>query len=406
MEKVYNDQANCCGCGICSSVCPKHAITMECDQYGFVYPKINIESCIDCGACSRVCAFHNLNEAKDSRCYAAINTDAEELFKSTSGGVFAGIASMFLNDGIVCGAKATFCDGRMEVQHTVIDTESELATLQGSKYVQSYLWPCISELRKALESGKKVLFSGTPCQVAGIKSLFGKYAKSQLYTIDIICHGVPSQSLFNDYIDGFQKENQIQLVKFDFRNKKFGWSLDGLAVGKDLEGETTKKIPVSPGNSSYYRFFLSGETYRDSCYQCPFACKNRVGDITIGDYWGIEMYDPQLLRENGGTFEKNKGISCLLVNTNAGCELMEKYGNKIQCVPIKIEHVLKINKQLREPAKHSDLRSKLFKAYRKKGYVGIEEIYKKIKFESNIKMAIKKVIPSEVWSIGKSILKK
>lgn len=406
MEQVFNDKAHCCGCGSCFSICPQKAISMECDSYGFIYPKIDKNRCIDCGACRKICTFHAVKEDKDCQCYAAINIDEEEMMKSTSGGTFAGIASRFLDDGDVCGVKASFHDGNIEVKHALIDDKSELKMLQGSKYVQSHMWYCIDDLRNALKSGRKVLFSGTPCQVAGIKSLFSKYVGTQLFTIDIICHGVPSQKLFNDYINKFQEKNKVRLIKFDFRNKKFGWGLDGLAVGKELEGKGYKKIKISPDNSSYYRFFLGAETYRESCYQCPYACKNRVGDITIGDYWGVEKYDPQLLRENGGAFEENKGVSCLLINTDFGQELIKKYGNKIRYFPIKIENVMKINTQLHEPAKHSRLRTDLLEAYRKSGYLGVHKIYEKICFKTNLKMKIKKIVPKKIWSVGKTILKK
>ena len=405
MEKVYSDRAHCCGCGVCSTVCLQKAITMECDNYGFIYPQIDKEKCIDCGACKKICAFYSKNEKNELKCYAAVNIDEEELMKSTSGGIFSGIASMFLNDGVVCGVKASFNENTVDVRHILINNESQLKELQGSKYVQSYMWHCINDMRKALNSGQKVLFSGTPCQVAGIKSCFKTYLGTQLFTIDIICHGVPSQKLFSEYIKKFQKEKKIQIEKFDFRNKQYSWGLDGLAIGKELDGQERKKIKISPQNSSYYRFFLNAEIYRESCYHCPYACKNRVGDITIGDYWGVDKFDLQLLHENGGEFEKNKGISCLLINTQAGEELVHKYGNKIKSFPIKIENVMEINTQLREPAQHSRLRKKLMEAYKKNGYSGIEKIYKKISFMVNIKMQMKRIIPEKIWNIAKSILK-
>lgn len=405
MEKVYSDKAHCCGCGVCASICPREAITMVCDSCGFIYPEINIERCVDCGACKNVCAFYGVNEELDAECYAAINTDEEEMMKSTSGGIFAGIASEFLEEGVVCGVKASFSEAHVEVKHTLIENKSKLEDLQGSKYVQSYMWYCISDLRKALSSGKKVLFSGTPCQVASIKSCFKAYVGIQLFTIDIICHGVPSQKLFSDYIKRFQEEKEIQLENFYFRNKQYGWGLDGLAVGKGLTDHMSKKIKVSPGNSSYYLFFLNAESYRESCYQCPYACKNRVGDITIGDYWGIEKFDPQLLNVNGGEFEKNKGISCILINTQAGHELIQKYGSKIKRFPIKIDNIMEVNTQLREPAKHSRLRIKLVEAYKKRGYLGVEKVYKKVCFEASLKKKVKKIIPKKLLSVVKQCVK-
>ena len=406
MEKVYVDHAHCCGCGGCAEVCPKHAISMECDQYGFIYPKIDISKCVDCGICKKSCAFHALGAETKSRCYAAVNANEEELMRSTSGGVFAGIASAFLKDGVVCGAGSFFDDGNLKVKHILIERETDLKILQGSKYVQSHMWYCISSLREALKSGKKVLFSGTPCQVACIKSIFNKYIGKQLYTIDIICHGVPSQKMLNEYLRGFQEKNKIKLTKFDFRNKKYGWGREGLAAGTGIDDKKQKQIKISPETSSYYRFFMSGEICRESCYHCPYACVNRVGDLTIGDYWGVEQYDPQLLHENGGELETHKGISCLLINTDAGQKLLDSYGQTIKRFPISIENVMKINTQLREPAKHTKLRNKLLKEFHKEGYLKIEKIYQNICFKENLKRTIKRFIPQRVRLFGKKILKK
>lgn len=220
MEKVYNDKEHCSGCGACIEICPQNAISMQRDQAGFLYPSIDKKMCVNCRACTKICPFHNTLKLHSGKCFAGINVDINQMMNSTSAGVFAGIASEFLQDGIVCGAEMKYQKNRDDstsqnivVEHTLIKDVCELINLQGSKYVQSNLYACLGELKQALKSGEKVLFSGTPCQVASIKSLFAKYIGTQLYTIDIICHGVPNQQFLNDYLVEFQKIHRVTLEK-------------------------------------------------------------------------------------------------------------------------------------------------------------------------------------------------
>lgn len=293
-----------------------------------------------------------------------------------------------------------FDQGIVNVQHILIDNVNDLEMLQGSKYVQSSMWMCLEDMKSALAQGKKVLFSGTPCQVDGVKSLFRKYLGVQLFTIDIICHGVPNQKIFNDYLKEYQNKHEIVLTKFDFRNKKYGWGRAGVAQGEDFESKVTTE------NSSYYRYFLDGEIHRDNCYNCSYACKNRVGDITIGDYWGVERYDSQLLDINGGKFSKEKGISCIFVNSEAGKQLLNDYGAKIFMTPIDVENALVVNTQLRESPKFSNKRKKILSVYQKKGYQGVETLFKKQIMLERIKRGIKRFIPESMKRIIKKILGK
>lgn len=391
MDNVYQNSANCCGCGTCMIVCPKHAISMKCDEKGFVYPTINSDICIDCGACRKVCSFSKKKDKKvsvgSSECYAACNTNQSELGESTSGGVFSAVAHLFLEQGgVVCGACMELENGEVHVYHTIVDTKSKLSILQGSKYVQSNLWECLETVDVLLKEGRNVLFSGTPCQVDAVKGRFGKYLATQLFTIDIICHGVPSTKFLGDFLKEYQRTHDLKIEKLIFRDKKYGWGLNGQIIASNTAVKFTKN------DFSYYKYFLDGETYRDSCYTCPYSCPKRVGDITIGDYWGIKNYDPQLLMENGGTFDFKQGVSCLIVNDERGIELLEKFGGTLQKAPIEIQNVMKINKQLREPAKHTELRDKIFSLYTKKGYSAVEKLFRKQQFRRNIKNKIKAFI--------------
>ena len=391
MDKVYKNKTDCCGCGICMTVCPKHAIQMNKDEMGFVYPEIKRDVCVDCGLCQKKCCFskrknQGIGEC-GSDCYAACNINREELSKSTSGGVFSAIAHAFLeNGGVVVGVCMNLDSGKVHVYHAVIESPYELAELQGSKYVQSNLWECMDALDDKLKHGKKVLFSGTPCQVDAVKGKYKEYLESQLYTIDIICHGVPSQMFFEDFINNYQKETDLKIKKIVFRDKKYGWGLSGQLIASN------ENVKFAPNEFSYYKYFLDGETYRDSCYACPYACPERIGDITIGDYWGVKAYDPQLLVENGGAFDLEQGVSCLIVNNARGEELLKKFGINVQKEPIELQHVMKINAQLREPAKHTALRNKIFLRYSKYGYSAVESLFQKQQFYRKIKRKIKAFI--------------
>ena len=187
------------------------------------------------------------------------------------------------------------------------------------------------------------------------------------------------------------EKQKIIVQEFKFRDKQFGWGLDGSIKGKDSNSNIVFK-KINPDTSSYYRFFLDGETYRDSCYECPFAQDKRIGDLTIGDYWGVEKYSPELLNENGGPFLKSKGVSCLFVNTNQGQKLLEHCGMDILRKTVEVSKIKIINTQLREPAQFSYLRKKLFKGYAQNGYPYIEKIFIRKSKISNTKQHIKLII--------------
>lgn len=383
--ELYREEA-CCGCGACAAKCPKEAISIKVNEFGFKYPYIDSSLCIDCKACKKVCSFNDDKKTNNYKCYAGGVQDENLLMKSASGGIFSAIASQFIEmGGYVCGSSSFFENGIMRVEHIIINDLENLYKLQGSKYVQSDTVDCFREIGKLLKNGSKVLFSGTPCQVDAIKSLYGRYSGTLLFTIDIICHGVPSQSFLNGYLKEYQKRNKQELIYFDFRNKKYGWGLTGIAKFMNGIEET-----VTPEKSSYYRYFLDGEIYRENCYKCPYANLNRVGDITIGDYWGVEKYSPELL--NKGTLSESKGISCLLINNTVGEKMLGDYGKKLVVYPVEISKVMIVNTQLKEPAKHSEKRRKLLKKFKDNGYSSIEKFFIREILWAKTKNIIKKLL--------------
>ncbi len=302
---LFTKKEDCCGCGACLNVCPRQAIAMKEDEYGYLYPEIDEEKCVRCGQCKKVCAFQKREETNvPLDCYAAVNANVEQVSKSASAGIFAAIAEKVICDGgIVYGVAFTRNWG---VHHVAIDNLEDLAKLQGSKYAHSNIERTYSEAKNELQTGRRVLFSGTPCQIAGLREFLGKEYEN-LVTVDIVCHGVPSVRMLQDYLKTIEDKHRGKITEFIFRDKSIGWGKNGSAV---ING---KKIKIWQSASSYLYYFTKGWLYRENCYRCPYACEHRPADITLGDYWGIEKQHPELLGK--GRWDESKGISCVIINT-------------------------------------------------------------------------------------------
>lgn len=378
------DKGKCCGCGACALVCPVHAISMDEEELGCLYPVINHEICIKCGKCEKICSYKTdvVGRSNPQKTYVAATKKKDSLQYSASGGVFAAIADAFLKkSGVVFGCSMENVDGVLTPVHIGIQEDDELIKLQGSKYVQSDLTTTYQEVKKLLSQEKQVLFSGTPCQVAGLKAYLVNQDISRLYTIDIICHGVPSKKLFQDYINELSKHWGKRVVDFSFRDKTFGWGAASKVgyvskVGCDSKaGYVTRMIPSEL--SSYYSLFLASEICRESCYSCQYATSERVGDITIGDFWCVEEEHPEYMAHQGGSFNTSEGISCLMVNTDYGKELVKEFGELLELKESQYARVAKWNKQLCKPSECTQKRKQLIQIYRLKGWSGIEKQFRK-----------------------------
>jgi coenzyme F420-reducing hydrogenase beta subunit len=221
-----------------------------------------------------------------------------------------------------------------------------------------------------------VLFSGTPCQIAALGSFLGNKEFENLLTIDIICHGVPSAKFFEGYIQELEKKLSGKITAFRFRDKTGGWGLKGSVEYINKSGAHKKKI-VPVQLSSYYKLFLDSVIYRENCYSCKYAGPFRTGDITIGDYWGIEKEHPEYLVVNGGSMDQRQNLSCVLVNTEKGKKMMEKFGFSIQLKPSSFERAARHNGQLRHPSHRSDKREFIFKLYKEGGYAAVDKWHNK-----------------------------
>lgn len=377
---IITEKENCTGCSACKSVCPVDAITMIEDLDGFLVPIIDDDVCIKCEKCIRVCPANKGRKSKELSkfpiTYAAINKETECLKVSSSGGIFPVIASKILgNNGVVFGCAWS---RQLKAEHIFIEDHHDLIKLQGSKYVQSYIGNSYIKAKELLDSGREVLFTGTPCQIAGLNSFLNK-EYDNLITIDLICHGVPSQAFFDGYLNVLSKSSKLKVVDFKFRDKKYGTRF----IGK-VEFENHKIKKINPASSYYYNYFLKGYIYRESCYTCPYACAQREGDFTLGDYWGIERYHPK--------FESREGTSVILVNTQKAQFVLKAIKEKLELIPSDFKKASANNGQLKKPTRKNSERDEVFRLWRSGGSELVAE-----KFHINAKekfiALIKNVIP-------------
>lgn len=303
----------CTGCGACYNICPKDAIHMEPDPQGFLYPVIDESSCIHCNRCEQVCPKlgTDVQNAREPDCYAARAQDDVRAV-SSSGGMFTLLARWVLaQGGVVCGAAM---EEDFTVHHVCVSDEEGLAKLRKSKYVQSNTEHVYREIAGYLKEGRKVLFSGCPCQVAGARKYFGKNAKN-IYYVDILCHGTPSVQMWQDYLH--ENFNMDEVSGIEFRNKVMGWRSDRLYIR--WKKGSTQVIPRE--QSAYSEGFQRRLTLRDGCDNCEFGGYQRQGDLTFGDFWGIERSEPSL--------NDKKGTSVVFVNNPTGQELLNTISGEL-----------------------------------------------------------------------------
>ena len=407
--ELFNKNQECCGCGACCSICPKEAIQLYEDQNGFVYPRIDDEKCINCKLCKSVCPIQNKtqNQCGKRECvaYAAINKIESQIMTSASGGVFAGLASRAIEAGfIVWGASMKIdMNGNLNVSHERITSLIDLNKLKGSKYVQSHTGHVFNQIREDLNKNKKTLFSGTPCQIAALKR-FLRGKDQGLVTIDLICHGTPNQKMLQTYFDWLSEKYNGKVSEFIFRNKKYGWGMTATAL-INRKSKKNKKVIIPSSNSSYYNLFLNGKIYRESCYACPYASADRVGDITIGDYWGIKKVHPEIVKNN--LFKEEKGISCILVNNEVGVDFINEYGSELELFKSDVQSVSVQNAQLKHPSCKPDDYELILKEIKEHGFHRLQGSLKKnMGMRRYITNLIKAHIPSSIKGRIRQILRR
>ncbi len=310
---TFDKRNMCCGCSACTQSCPKQCIDMNEDSQGFWYPSVNKESCINCGQCEKVCPMQNRNEAVGPMLVcAAINSSEEIRLQSSSGGIFTMLAEKILSErGVVFGARF---NEQWEVVHDFTESINGLAEFRGSKYSQSIMGTAYKKVRDFLNVGRKVLFSGTGCQIAGLK-LFLHREYENLLTVEIACHGVPSPKVWLEYVKKVSGGKRLSNIVF--RDKRNGWNGYGLsfigADGKELLFEHAS-------TNDYMQCFLNDLCMRPSCSNCPAKAGASGADLLIGDFWGIESMHPEIY--------DNNGCSLVIAHTEKGKQVFETLGCK------------------------------------------------------------------------------
>lgn len=319
------EKTKCTGCCACINACRRNAIKMETDETGFWFPKVDSNLCVDCGICANICPVQNINnhECAEPKAYIIQNKDDAIRYQSTSGGAFSALAEQILKlDGVVYGAAI---DDDYCVSHIPVETKGNLNRFRSSKYVQSYIGYSYGDAEKELKKGRKVCFSGTPCQIAGLKQYLGT-EYNNLLTVDVMCRAVPSPKVLNKYID-YQKQKYPGFDKISFRDKGKGYSYSGIALYKEDKVVYRGGSEIDP----WLRLFLGGFCNREACHECFFQNGTRASDITLWDCWGTQNYAPE--------WDDNKGTTNAIAWTQKGKEYLDSCVDTIRIKEIGIENI-------------------------------------------------------------------
>lgn len=327
---LVENKPNCTGCGACFNVCPKCAITIQGDEYGFYKPIIDQDKCVNCNLCEKICpleSYKSLN-FEHPKVIAFQNSDEEVLYKCASGGAFAKLAKHTIEQGGV--VYGVMYDENMIVSHSRATNLTDLEKMYSSKYVQSDTRDTFKQAKKDLDNGKLVLFSGTPCQIAGLKKSLQKYYEN-LITVDLVCHGVPSPLVFERYKQEFiSKLPNEKILNINFRSKIKGWNPYYLSIRTK-----NKDYNIQSNKSVYTKLFLNNLNMNNSCLNCKFNGFPRAADLTVGDFWGIDKYDK--------TINNNKGLSVILLNSEKGAEYFSEIKTQAFSREVPLDIVVKYN---------------------------------------------------------------
>lgn len=374
------EKESCCGCGVCALKCAKKCITMMEDKEGFLYPHINQKNCIDCGLCRKSCPVLNQQVPDGSPAvYAALHKSKKVRKISSSGGIFYALAREHIyQGGIVCAARIDYIS--QKVKHDFLDKTNfkDITKFCSSKYVESDLENCFEAIKEYLKNGRKVLFVGTPCQVAALKSFVSD--DKNLLCCDFICHGVPSRKLFKLYLDEKKKLLGNKVDRVEFRNKRKGWKLYSMRIKTDRKDYCSDYC-----KDSYLRAFRADLNLRPSCCRCSFKSIKRISDITLGDFWGIRQYISGI--------QDYYGVSYVAVQTEKGSAAFQSITQQLEVykMPPSIVYQPALTQSAELSDKHDRFMSSLQNNSFTKAVNEVCPVNKKICFTENLKSVL------ELW---------
>ena len=383
MIELYNQKAECTGCQSCANACPVHAITMQTDEEGFLYPVIDRNQCKECGLCEKICRKNPpIQTSSAPSAYAAYCKDDNIRQNSSSGGLFSVFANQILRrDGVVVGAAMK--DDFKGVEHRLVETEEGLKKLRGSKYVQSNIGDSYLQVKKQLEQGKTVYFSGTPCQIDGLYRYLRK-DYDHLYTQDLICHGVPSPLAWCKYAQEQEKNRQSTIREVSFRNKTLGWK----KYAMQISFANNEKYCEDLNTDSYLKGFMSDNFLRPSCHDCRYKTIQRSADITLADLWGAQQICPEM--------DDDRGLSLVIVHSGKGMELLNAVQGEIELKSVDLNAAIQHNPAMIRSSTAGKNRAAFMGSFSNTTY---QKLFKKYiegsrwnQFASKVKRGIKKLL--------------
>ncbi len=361
--------SECCGCYACKEICPEAAITMVQDAEGFYYPQVN-DNCNQCNLCVKACVKienpQTVNhEPGFPKAYAAMNVNDEQRKNSTSGGVFPLVSQYAIleRSGVVFGVSY---DQEMNAVPVMATTVEETKPFSGFKYVKSELEGVYPKVKEQLENNKYVVYSGLPCECAGLKAYLNKEYKN-LFLIERLCHSAPSPKIFKKYVEYIGSKYNAKVTNVTFRDKSRGWLLHKASIV--FEFDNRKPLLVNARRNNYFRNYLKDNISMPGCAKCSFTVRKRVGDITLGDFWGIEKMDKEMF--------DNNGTSLILVNTQKGAEMLKRINSKLRIKPMPLGKAFRYNP--RNPMAITKERSKIFERLDTETIDNLLEIYNDLK---------------------------
>lgn len=367
-------QEECAGCYACVNICPQNCIIMKTNIEGFWYPVVEVDNCTNCNLCDEVCPIINKSTSKNEPlAYSCYNKNEEIRLKSSSGGIFTIVAEEIIAEcGIVFGAKF---DSNFKVIHDFVDNLEDISLFVGSKYVQSKIGETYKIAKNYLKQGRKVLFSGTPCQIAGLKSFLMK-DYNNLLTIDLFCHGVPSPKAWEKYVTHMENSVGSKMVSASFRSKEKGWKL--FSMSASFKNGFKYSEPLN--KDLFLVSFLKNLSLRPSCYNCQFKGINRISDITLADFWGVQNILPDM--------DDDLGTSLILINTSKGQEMFQKVKSKMMYKGVDLDKAVLYNSAAITSVRYNPKRNKFF---RDLDHYPFDQTVKKYSKETIFTKLIKKI---------------